>query len=153
MTAFRSPTWWVGIAMIAVAVYAMIEAAPWSTGGRLFPWVVGGALILCAGIHTIVGLVAGITAEASAQEADGKPIARKWRLQVLAWVALMLVMVPLIGHLAAVPLYILGFMVVMGESRWLAAILAAIVWAFIYLILEGIVHVGLPPPLLLQWLG
>jgi len=153
MGVLRSLTWWVGIGFIALAVYAILEAAEWSLGGRLFPWFVGSVLIGTVGLHTLLGILKGVKAEIEPESSDGKPVPPAWKLQVLGWIALMLVLVPLIGHLAGVPIFIFVFMMVNGEKLWLSGLLAALVWAFVYFVLEQAIHVDLPPPLLLQWFG
>ena len=153
MAVLRSLTWWVGIGFIAMAVYAVVEAAEWSRGGYLFPWFAGAVLIGGGGLHTILGIFKGVKAEIEPETSDGKPVTLAWRAQVLGWIALILVLVPLIGHLAAMPIFIIVFMKANGEKLWLSVLLAAIVWSFVYFILEKGIHVGLPPPLLLQWFG
>lgn len=153
MAAFRSLTWWVGIGLLVAVAYAMVVAAPWGLGGRLFPWVIGGGMILSIGIHSILGITRGVKAETEDEAVDGQPIPLSWRLQVLGWIVGCLVLVPLLGHQVALPVFIIAFMLVNGEKLWIAVLLAAIVWAFIYFVLEDVIHVALPPGLVFQWLG
>ncbi|MDB4443785.1 tripartite tricarboxylate transporter TctB family protein [bacterium] len=153
MAVLRSLTWWVGIGFILLALYAVVEAAEWSRGGRLFPWFAGFVLIGAVGLHTLLGLLNGVRAEIEPETSGGKPVALTWKIQVLGWIVLILVLVPLIGHLAAIPIFLIVFMLANGEKLWLAVLLAALVWSFVYFVLEKTIHVGLPPPLLLQWLG
>ena len=98
MAALRSLTWWVGIGLIVLAVYAVVEAAEWSRGGRLFPWFAGAVLIGGVGLHSLLGLLNGVRAEIEPETSGGKPVALAWRAQVLGWITLILVLVPLIGQ-------------------------------------------------------
>ncbi|MDX2446716.1 MAG: tripartite tricarboxylate transporter permease [Desulfobacterales bacterium] len=151
--ALRSNTWWVGIGFIVLTIYAVAKAAEWSIGGRLFPWVVGFGLIGTVSIHTLVGLLKGVRAEIEPETSDGKPVTLAWKAQILGWIALLLVLVFLIGHLAGIPIFIVVFMLANGERLWLSVLLAVLLWAFVYFILGQLVHVVLPTPLLLKWLG
>jgi Tripartite tricarboxylate transporter TctB family len=165
---YRSPTWWVGIGMLALAVAAMVESAPWSMGGRLFPWVIGTGVIVVAGLHTVLGIVRGLKIDPElikatgqdrpvATDGDAKPAAKPatqlgiW--PILAWILALLVLVAFIGVYISIPVFIIGFMVAQGERPWLAAILAASIWGFVFFVLRGLIHVVFPQPLLAQWLG
>ena len=149
---FRSLTWWVGIAVIGLALTVMITSAPWSFGGKLFPWIIGSGMLITAGIHSVMGLRRGMkikTEDTSPEESLTSPRS----LGILAWIVGFLVLIPLIGHQAAVPLFIIVFMVANGEKPWLAVVIAFFIWAFIVFILMGLVHITFSPSLLSQLLG
>ena len=150
--AFRSLTWWVGIALIGLALAAMINSAPWSMGGKLFPWIVGSGMLITAGIHSVIGLKRGLKInieDTTPEESLTSPRS----LRILAWIVGFLVLIPLIGHQAAVPLFIIVFMVANGEKLWLAVVLAFFIWAFIVFILMGLVHITFSQSLLSKLLG
>lgn len=149
---FRSLTWWVGIAVIGLALTVIIIAAPWSLGGRLFPWIVGFGMLITAGIHSVMGLRRGMkinTENTSPEESLTSPRS----LGILAWIVGFLALIPLIGHQAAAPLFIIVFMVANGEKPWLAVVIAFFIWAFIFFILMGLVHITFSPSLLSRLLG
>ncbi len=150
--AFRSLTWWVGIAVIGLALTAMITSAPWSIGGKLFPWIIGSGMLITAGIHSVIGLKRGLKInieDTSSEESLTSPRS----LGILAWIIGFLALIPLIGHQAAVPLFIIVFMVANGEKLWLAVVIAFFIWAFIVFILLGLVHITFSPSLLSRLLG
>ncbi len=150
--AFRSLTWWVGIAVIGLALIAMITSAPWSMGGKLFPWIVGSGMLITAGIHSVIGLKRGLKTnieDTSPEESLTSPRS----LGILAWIIGFLALIPLIGHQAAVPLFIIVFMVANGEKLWLSVVIASFIWAFIFFILIGLVHITFSPSVLSRLLG
>jgi len=150
--AFRSLTWWVGIVLIALALTAIITSAPWSLGGKLFPWIVGFGILITAGIHSVIGLKRGLKInieDTSPEESLTSPRS----LGILAWIVGFLVVIPFIGQQAAAPLFIIVFMVANGEKLWLAVVIAFFIWAFIVFILIGLVHITFSQPLLSKLLG
>ncbi|MDA0240022.1 MAG: hypothetical protein O3A84_08360 [Proteobacteria bacterium] len=133
-------------------IVAMAVSAPWSLGGKLAPWIVGTCAIVALLIHSYSGVRRGVDAKPEPLP-DGVHPLKGRALKVYAWVALLLILIPLLGHQIATPLFILVFMLASGEALWLASLLAAIIAGFIFFILEKTIHVGLPDPLIAQWLG
>jgi hypothetical protein len=153
MAALRSLSWWIGVGLGCVALYAIVVASEWSLGGRLFPWFSGFLLLAAVAGHTVLGLARGVETDIEPEATDGGPVPRAWRLKVYGWLILLVVLVPLLGHLVAVPLFVFAFMTANGERLWLSAALAAATLAFLHFVLEGIVHVDLPRGLVTAWFG
>jgi|TARA_B100000315_G_C14483119_1_gene543860 hypothetical protein len=150
--AINSFTWWVGIALFLPFIVAMAVSAPWSLGGKLAPWIVGSCAFIALSLHSYLGVRMGVDAKPEALPEGVHPF-KGHALRVYAWVALLLILIPLLGHQIATPLFIIVFMLASGESLWLAILLAAAIGGFIFFILEKMIHVGLPAPLIAQWLG
>lgn len=150
--AVNSLTWWVGIVLFVPFIVAMVVSAPWSLGGKLAPWIVGTFAIIALSLHSYLGVRMGVDANPDALPEGVHPFKGR-ALKVYAWVALLLILIPLLGHQIATPLYIIVFMLASGESLWLAISLAAAIGGFIFFILEKMIHVGLPAPLIAEWLG
>jgi hypothetical protein len=157
---YRSVTWWIGIAMIVLTIIVMAESAPWSMGGKLFPWLIGSGVLITAGLHSILGVFQGVKlAEDEDDAQDGAEhtepekldLRRVW--SVFMSVVAVLVAVPLVGLQIAVPAYILLFMKLNGETLTLAVTLALVIWGFIFFVLEGVIHVVFPQALIIQWIG
>jgi hypothetical protein len=152
MPALRSFTWWVGLGLGAIGLYAVVVASEWGVGGRLFPWFAGGLLLAAVLAHTVLGLARGVDSEVEPEATEGGPVPRAWRLKVYGWVIVLVLLVPLLGHLVAVPLFVFAFMAANGERLWLSAAVAVATLAFLYFVLQGVVHVDLPRGLLAEWL-
>ena len=150
--ALNSLTWWVGIALFVPFIVAMTVSAPWSLGGKLAPWIVGTCACIALSLHSYFGIRRGVDAKPDALPEGVHPF-KGHALKVYAWVALLLILIPLLGHQIATPLFIIVFMLASGESLWLAISLAAAIAGFIFFILEKVIHVGLPAPLIAEWLG
>lgn len=153
---YRSVTWWIGIAVIVLTVVVMVESAPWSLGGKLFPWLIGSGVLIAAGLHTILGIFQIVETRApdgTSDTANVEKLDLKRVVTVLSWVVAALIAVPLFGVQLAVPAFVLLFMATNGEKIILAAISAAIIWGFIFFVLEGVIHVVFPQALIFQWLG
>lgn len=151
--ALRSPTWWVGMGLAAVAVYIMAESVEWSLGGKLFPWVVGSIVLSACILHAAIGAVRGVRATVEEEGEPGIPVDPKHRLAVFAWIAGFLLALPVLGFAVTLPLFVIAFMIHAGEKWWLAVLVAAGVWAFVFLVLVEIVYVNLPRSYLQHALG
>ena len=149
---FRSLTWWVGIGVMGLALIAMIVSAPWSLGGKLFPWIVGSGMMITAGIHSVIGLKRGLKTNIEDTSPE-ESLTSTRSLGILAWIIGFLALIPLIGHQAAVPLFIIVFMVANGEKLWLSVVIGFFIWAFIFFILIGLVHITFAPSVLSRLLG
>ncbi|MFC1868616.1 tripartite tricarboxylate transporter TctB family protein [Thermodesulfobacteriota bacterium] len=148
----RSLTWWVGIALIVMVIAVLKISAPWSMGGKLFPWLIGLGMLVTAGLHSILGLKRGLKVNLEKPNTETSLISRRC-LETWAWVAGFLVSVPFLGHKAAIAIFIIVFMLSQKEKWWLAAIVSICSWAFIAFALEGFLHIRFPPSLASQFLG
>lgn len=150
--ALTSPTWWVGILLMVPFAAALIDSTPWSLGGKLAPWIVGCFSLSMLAIHTVRGALRGIETDI-APLPDGSALFGPATRRIFAWVALLLLLVPLLGYEIALPLYIVVYMTASGVRLLHVAICAAIMFAFVHFVLEGAIHVGLPSGYIPDLLG
>lgn len=153
MTAWRSLTLWIGVGILAVVGVAVALAGQWDIEGRLFPWAVGIPLIFVATLTIIIQLVrSGLASTWSKDHQDRlNPRVLKERIGLLIWVAGLLSLMALVGHLVGAPLFLFVFMIKYGERLWIAALAAFVMWAFMFFVLGALMHVHFPTPYLIQW--
>ena len=141
---------WISLAMMAASAVLIGSSLDWSLGTKLFPLVVG---------IPVFALSAGYAAAEAvgAWRANGEvPVARnsetRATLILFLWIGLLLAGIALVGHLIAVPAFVLVFMMWHREPPALAALMAAILAAFQYVVLDYALSIYFPPPLLpLPW--
>jgi hypothetical protein len=153
MNALKNATWWVGVGMLAVAAGFVAIAAGWEMDRRLFPWTVGTPIIVLAVVHSLFGLAGRISSEAEEIEAPGSESLFAARLRIFAWVAGLIVLITVIGHHAALPLFLFVFMLRQGEKAWLAAAVAFCMWLFAYGLLDKTIYILFPRPYISIWLN
>lgn len=129
-------------ACVALAfLYTAFEAQTvWSQRSRLFGYV----LLAPALVLAVVQLVREIRAwRAGAPVAVPKEAA--FSRDALAWFAGFFASVWLIGMLATVPLYSLGYLRLAAREPWTRALLLALIaLAFVYVLFVNLLHVPLP---------
>jgi hypothetical protein len=152
MKAVHTLQWWVGLLLALIGLGAASYATTWEFEAQIFPVLIGGCIVLFAGLHTITGLRSRNPGE---EIADEDPIdwqsPRLWK--VLIWIVSFYVLVPLVGLRAGVIIYIPLFMYAELRRPWLGLIIALIVWAFIQFVLIGGIGIAFPDPYVADWLG
>ncbi|MCY4626843.1 MAG: tripartite tricarboxylate transporter TctB family protein [Acidobacteria bacterium] len=113
----------------------LIEGVP---GPAFFPGLVAALLIACAGVLALRGTRAP----------QGAPESVRGVLRLLGatlWIAGFLLVLPLIGHLAALPPLVLGLMWLSGErSQWILMAVSLAFGGFVHLLF--VVALGVPLP-------
>jgi Tripartite tricarboxylate transporter TctB family len=155
MTAWHRPSWWIGLAALAIALFAVIVAGQWELEGRLFPWVIGLPVVGLALLHSVLGLIRpGPPPPAPDEGVPGGPGLLATRLRLFAWIGGLLLIMTLIGQHAGVPLFVFVFMLAHGEKWPLSAAMAVVLWGFIYGILDQTLRIHFPTPWLATlWSG
>ena len=121
-------------ALAAVAAYAVIAALRWPSKAAFFPLVMGIPLLLLALVQMLIDW-RGVSAPGEAP-----PDARA-AVGVLAWMAGFIALVFLLGFPLAVPVFILGYLIIAGREPWLLSIaLALIAWGAFYLLFQKLLH-------------
>lgn len=120
--------------LAVVAAYAVVTALRWPPKAALFPLVMGIPLLLLALAQvTIDWRVAG-PREESTQETRAA-------ISILAWMAGFIALVFLVGFPLAVPLFIVGYLLLQGREPWFLSIaLALIAWGAFYLLFQRLLH-------------
>jgi len=158
------------LAFVGVFAYAAGEALSWPSNARLFPLAIvvpslalallqaawsargGGPKVAMTGPDS----ARAVTPEAEAdEEEDLAPRERVRRGSVfLAWILGMLAAIWLIGFVASTALLALAYSRIMGHESWRAALGVTIVsWAMVFGLFDRLLHVPLPPGVLLGALG
>jgi putative tricarboxylic transport membrane protein len=139
---------WIALGIAMLAGIAIALGSSWSWGGRILPWLGGFVMLVCAISQVATSLAHGahfrIQRPASAE-------ALRWPL-IFLWLSGFLIAIALVGHYVAIPIFLVVFMIVHGERSWLAIVCAAVMLAFIYFVLHGVVHVRFPDPFFGEWM-
>lgn len=150
--ALTSTTWWVGVALMGVAALAWWVSRDYGRAG-IMPGLTSIAIFVLAGVHTVVGLVAGVVAndEEWHDPAARAEHARRRTLYALAALAAG-VGVWLVGFHVTLPVFLLVF-VGLGTGRWLVgAALGAGIWVFTWVVLANTLHIVFPATVLRKWM-
>ncbi|WP_417721419.1 tripartite tricarboxylate transporter TctB family protein [Salipiger sp.] len=144
------------VAIGAAGLYALVDTRSMPLQDRLFPAVAGGAVLISAVLYVVALLRragAGSAGPEEGEVADAfgpehlrsvvMPVASLFVLTGLVW---------LLGHLIAIPLFVLGYCLWKREPWWVAALAASIMVALIFGLLVSVMNVALPAPLLAEWL-
>jgi hypothetical protein len=128
-------------ALAAAAAYAVLTALKWPPKAALFPLTMGIPLLVLAVAQTVVEF-----REPSVAEPLGRGFA------VFAWMAAFIALVLLVGFPAAVPIFVLSYLMTESRERWwLALVLAAGAWGFFHLLFERLLHFPFEPGLIQEW--
>jgi hypothetical protein len=150
--AIRSPTWWVGVGVFALAAAAYVMAEDYGRGGMM-PQLTAIAIMGLAAIHTVAGLVLGVIADDEDwhDESERRDYARR-RIGYMVMAVAVGIGVWLVGFHVTLPLFLLLF-VGRATGRWLlGAALGVVIWAFTYLVLAQTLHIIFPSTVLQRWM-
>lgn len=143
--------------VIVLLAAAVREATHWPLRASIIVLVLGSAGILMATAQLLVDLLARDRRErAPANPKFELPTfdalepaqAVRGSLEIWAWLLGLLASIPVIGLAAALPLFVLAYARLYGASWRLAAVLAALIAAFIFGVYNEIMHVYWPDSLL-----
>lgn len=150
--ALRSPTWWVGVGIFALAATAYLVAEQYGRGSMM-PQLTSLAIMALAGLHTIAGLVMGVVADDEEwHDPDARKRYARQRIGYMAMAGTVGVLVWLIGFHVTLPVFLLLF-IGLATGRWLVGlVMAALLWAFTYLVLAQTLHIVFPPTVLQRWM-
>ena len=113
----------------------LIEGVP---GPAFFPGLVAALLIACAGVLALRPARAPQGAQGT-----GRGVLRL--LGATLWIAGFLLVLPIIGHLAALPPLVLGLMWLSGErSPWILTAVSLAFGGFVHLLFAVVLGVSLP---------
>lgn len=119
--------------LVMVAAYAVLTAVRWPPKAALFPLVMGIPLLVLA--------LAQVAMDWQAAPSENAPQDTPAAISILAWMAGFIALVFLIGFPLAVPLFILGYLVIQGREPWfLSLALALIAWGAFYLLFQELLH-------------
>lgn len=154
MTRHTKPTMLIMAMILAVTIAFLGDAAPLSFPGRIFPTIIGAFLVvlivaqlLSDGVRLRRQARAGTPEPATG--GDDAPASVRDHLIVLAWVLGFLVAVALLGATISMPLFLIVFLWMHGESLIVALLLCGLILAFILGVLGYLLHIRLPEGILI----
>ena len=153
MPALKSLSWWFGVAMAAVGVAAVVLAGGWEFETQLFPIVLGAVMATLATAHTVLGVARSLRTEGPPDDDGddgGAQGAVSAPLVCFAWIGGLMALIYVYGFAVGVPAFVLLYMPRHGV-RWPTALAtAALLWAFVELVMGRVMGVSFPDPAL--WL-
>lgn len=153
MPVWRNFGWWFGWGIVVLAAAVIVASAGETVRGKLFPWVIGSAVIVFGVAH------AGHRwweSRTHVDEQEGESLIaneRRRTLAAIAWVVGLLGGIVLIGHQIAIPGFVLAYMVVYRVKAWIAVVFTLLTVAFLHLVIDRLFTIKFPPGLVFQWLG
>lgn len=148
----RSVTWWVGVALFAVAACALYIGQGYGRAG-VMPNLTAIAIMIIAGLHTISGLLFGVFANDDDWYSDEDRKGYTTRRRVYALIGLTVaISIWLVGFHITLPIFLCLF-VGLATRQWLiAGALGIAIWAFTYLLLGMTMHIAFPASVLQNFL-
>ena len=152
----------VDVAVIGFFAIFVYEARGWRLEARLYPWVVGIAMLGLAVVHLILGSREGGggpspgSAGVGTRHAPGMDggDARRRAFGVFAWSVGLLAAIWLVGFGIAVPLFVLLYLKIQAGEGWrLALVLAGVAGLAFWGLFDRLLHLPLPDGQLFSWLG
>jgi hypothetical protein len=138
----------VGLCVTIIGLYAFYASWHWPYKAALFPRLISVPLFLLGLLETALSLApteqqkegAAVDFEFST---DVDPItARNRTLSLFLWVVGFFALIPLVGFLIAVPLFIFLYLKLEGKEGWLISILlTACCWLFMEGLFDRLLHI------------
>lgn len=138
----------VGLGVTIIGLYAFYASWHWPYKAALFPRLISVPLFLLGLLETALSLArteqqkegAAVDFEFST---DVDPItARNRTLSLFLWVVGFFALIPLVGFLIAVPLFIFLYLKLEGKEGWLISILlTACCWLFMEGLFDRLLHI------------
>jgi len=147
--ATQSATWWVGIVLFAVAACALYVGRGYGRAG-IMPGLAALSIMILSGVHTVFGVLFGVYANDEEWFSESKLLRR--RLGYAGVALATLIGIWLVGFHITLPIFLFLF-VAIATRRWaIAALLAILIWAFTYVVLNQVMHIIFPASILQNWM-
>ncbi len=137
-----------GASVTIIGAYAFYDSWHWPYKAALFPRLISVPLLVLGLLETCLSLFgteeqkqgAAVDFELST---DVDPIsARKRTVSLLLWVLGFFVLIPVVGFLLAVPLFIFLYLKLEGKEGWLVSILLTVCcWLFMEGLFDRLLHI------------
>ena len=148
-------------ALIFFCVFVYL-AQEWRLQARLYPWAIGGPMVILAVAQVILELK-GVK---SKQSADATPMdfqftkevdaatAKKRAIIMFAWLIGFFILIVLFGFPIGIPLMMFAYLKFQGGESWaLSTALTVIAWVFFYGLFVKLLTLPFPEGMVLTWLG
>lgn len=148
-------------ALIFFCVFVYL-AQEWRLQARLYPWAIGGPMVILAVAQVILELK-GVKPK---QSADATPMdfqftkeidpatAKKRAIVMFAWLVGFFILIVLFGFPIGIPLMMFAYLKFQGGESWaLSTTLTVIAWVFFYGLFVRLLHLPFPDGMVITWLG
>jgi hypothetical protein len=133
-------------ALAALAAYAVQAALRWPPKAALFPLTMGMPLLVLALALAVTEL------RKPEPRPEPAPGATRGVLAVFAWMGGFIAVVVIFGFPAAVPLFMLSYLVLESREKWgVSVALAAAAWGIFHLLFERLLHFPFEDGLIRGW--
>jgi len=155
------------ISFCILSILAVIMVNEFPFRDKLFPYVASAMIFLFA-IVSCASIYADLRSSKNAAQNQPENRPSEGRLgdgiagvhqdirivlRLFGFILLLVLLVLLIGHLIAIPLFIFVYMKMQNEPLWIAVISAGGFFVFTWTILVETMNVAFPIPYLVDWLG
>ncbi|MGE5819385.1 MAG: tripartite tricarboxylate transporter TctB family protein [Deltaproteobacteria bacterium] len=141
-----------GLSVTIIGGYAFYDSWHWPYKAALFPRLISVPLLLLGLLETAMSLSGAEEQTGGAAvdfefSTDVDPVtARNRTLSLFLWVLGFFALIPLVGFLLAVPLFIFLSLKLQGKESWLVSILlTACCWLFMEGLFDRLLHLPFPP--------
>lgn len=162
---------WILVGLFAATsilfIVLLLDLPPRAT---IFPWFVTGSMVVVAIVYSIGNIAKpgrwdGPPPKPSESDADDEETnaatvgaqALKGRsseiIKMFVAIYSLAIAIAVLGHLIAVPLFMVVYILIRREKWWLAVGGAIFMWAFIQFVFIDAMSIQLPEPYLFDWLG
>lgn len=154
------------LALAGAFAWAVYEAQVFPEGARLFPLAIALPALALALLQAVLSLRAraSVPAEEVADMAEVPDIADEDTLEgpertrrtaeIAGWILGIFAAVFLLGFQLAVPLAAVAYLRIAAREGWFASVaVAALCWALVFGVFDRLLHVPLPPGVLLRLFG
>ena len=136
-----------------VLLWALRVAHGWDElRASIIIFLLGGIGVCLAAVQLVMDLRSrpgGPQAEGIHFDAPTLQSGSRWgNFEIWGWILGFYAAIRIVGFPTAVPLFVLSYAKTYGASWFLACLLAAVAWAFVYGVFEHILHVPWPEPFL-----
>jgi hypothetical protein len=152
MKATLKARFFLGLGVTIIGAYAFYASWHWPYKAALFPRLISVPLFLLGLLETSLSLFGAEEKKEGAAvdfefSADVDPVtARKRTLSLFLWVLGFFALIPLVGFLLAVPLFIFLSLKFEGKEGWLLSILlTACCWLFMEGLFNRLLHIPFAP--------
>ncbi len=145
--------------MVLVFAYALFESRNWQFHARLLPWVVGVPMLFlaCGQLFTAVRSKFGVNDEAATSDGAVEiplSLVHRRASAITLWFLGLFVAIWLLGFSLSIPLFTLAYLKLESkEAWWLAILLSALCWLFLFGLFEWTLNVPFPKGVLLELLN
>ena len=147
-----------GLAIMAVAAWAVFSATQWPWKAALFPLVIG-IPVFCLAAAEVLWVLFGSTPRSEAadfqlaQDLPARVMLRRTLLGI-GWILGFFAAIAVLSFPVAVPLFVFCYLKIQGREGWgWSLIFTLAVWVIFYGLFDRLLHLPFPEGWLQTWIG